>query len=31
MQPASAEQIENMKARLQHELDAGALAIGMGI
>ncbi len=30
-QPASAEQIENMKARLQHELDAGALAIGMGI
>jgi N-acyl-D-aspartate/D-glutamate deacylase len=30
-QPASPEQIEKMKARLRHELDAGALAIGMGI
>lgn len=30
-QPASPEQIEKMKARLQQELDAGALAIGMGI
>lgn len=30
-QPASPEQIDKMKARLQHELDAGALAIGMGI
>jgi N-acyl-D-aspartate/D-glutamate deacylase len=30
-QPASPEQIEKLKARLQHELDAGALAIGMGI
>ena len=29
--PASAEQIEAMKARLRHELDAGALGIGMGI
>ena len=30
-QPASPEQIENMKARLRHELDAGGLDIGMGI
>jgi len=30
-QPASPEQIDQMKARLQRELDAGALAIGMGI
>ena len=30
-EPASPEQIETMKARLRHELDAGALAIGMGI
>jgi N-acyl-D-aspartate/D-glutamate deacylase len=30
-QPASPEQIETMKARLRHELDAGALNIGMGI
>jgi N-acyl-D-aspartate/D-glutamate deacylase len=30
-QPASQEQIEAIKARLEHELDAGALAIGMGI
>ncbi len=30
-QPASPEQIERMEARLQHELDAGALAVGMGI
>ncbi len=30
-QSASPEQIEKMKSRLQHELDAGALAIGMGI
>lgn len=30
-EPASLEQIEAMKARLRHELDAGALAIGMGI
>lgn len=30
-QPASPEQIEAMKARLRHELDAGGLAIGMGI
>src|SRR5437016_4249778 len=30
-QPASPEQIDQMKARLQHELDAGALAVGMGI
>ena len=30
-QPASPEQIEAIKARLRHELDAGALAIGMGI
>jgi len=29
--PASPEQIEKMKARLRHELDAGALAVGMGI
>ena len=29
--PASPEQIEAMKARLQHELDAGALGVGMGI
>jgi N-acyl-D-aspartate/D-glutamate deacylase len=30
-QPASPEQVEAMKARLRHELDAGALGIGMGI
>jgi N-acyl-D-aspartate/D-glutamate deacylase len=30
-QPASPEQLAAMKTRLQHELDAGALAIGMGI
>jgi N-acyl-D-aspartate/D-glutamate deacylase len=30
-QAASPEQLAAMKARLQHELDAGALAIGMGI
>jgi N-acyl-D-aspartate/D-glutamate deacylase len=30
-QPASPEQMEKMKARLRHELEAGALAIGMGI
>src|SRR5215831_7412722 len=30
-QTASLEQMATMKARLQHELDAGALAIGMGI
>ena len=30
-QPASPEQIETMKARLRHELEAGALGIGMGI
>jgi len=30
-QPASPEQIDQMKARLERELDAGALAIGMGI
>jgi len=29
--PASAEQIEAMKARLRHELAAGALGVGMGI
>ena len=29
--PASPEQIEAMKARLRHELDAGALGVGMGI
>jgi N-acyl-D-aspartate/D-glutamate deacylase len=29
--PASQEQIDAIKARLRHELDAGALAIGMGI
>src|SRR5215475_11095474 len=29
--PASLQQTENMKARLRHELDAGALGIGMGI
>ena len=29
--PASPEQIEMMKARLRHELEAGALAVGMGI
>jgi N-acyl-D-aspartate/D-glutamate deacylase len=28
---ASPEQIETMKARLRHELDAGALGVGMGI
>jgi N-acyl-D-aspartate/D-glutamate deacylase len=30
-QPASQEQSDKMKARLRHELDAGALAVGMGI
>jgi N-acyl-D-aspartate/D-glutamate deacylase len=30
-EPASPEQIETMKARLRHELGAGALAIGMGM
>lgn len=30
-QPASPEQLEKIKARLRHELEAGALAIGMGI
>ncbi|HEV2992614.1 MAG TPA: amidohydrolase family protein [Candidatus Angelobacter sp.] len=30
-QTASQEQVEKMKARLRHELDAGALAVGMGI
>jgi N-acyl-D-aspartate/D-glutamate deacylase len=30
-QPASPEQMEAIKARLRHELDAGALGIGMGI
>jgi N-acyl-D-aspartate/D-glutamate deacylase len=30
-QPASPDQIEKMKARLRHELDAGALGVGMGI
>src|SRR5215475_1791595 len=30
-EPASPEPIETMKARLRHELGAGALAIGMGI
>ena len=29
--PASPEQVEAIKARLRHELDAGALGIGMGI
>jgi N-acyl-D-aspartate/D-glutamate deacylase len=29
--PASQEQIESMKVRLRHELDAGALGVGMGI
>ena len=29
--PASPEQIEMMKVRLRHELEAGALAVGMGI
>src|SRR5438270_271747 len=29
--PASPEQIEAMKARLRHELDSGALGIGMGL
>jgi N-acyl-D-aspartate/D-glutamate deacylase len=29
--PASPEQIEGMKARLRHELAAGALGVGMGI
>ncbi len=29
--PASPEQMEAMKARLRHELNAGALAVGMGI
>lgn len=30
-EPASPEQIQTMKTRLRHQLDAGALAIGMGI
>ena len=30
-QPASPEQLETMKARLRHELEAGALGVGMGI
>lgn len=30
-QPASPEQLEKIKARLQHEVDAGALGVGMGI
>jgi N-acyl-D-aspartate/D-glutamate deacylase len=30
-QPASPEQMESMRARLRHELDAGGLGIGMGI
>jgi N-acyl-D-aspartate/D-glutamate deacylase len=30
-QPASPEQVEAIKARLRHELDAGALGVGMGI
>jgi N-acyl-D-aspartate/D-glutamate deacylase len=30
-QPASPAQIETMKARLRHELDAGALGVGMGV
>jgi N-acyl-D-aspartate/D-glutamate deacylase len=30
-EPASPEQIEAMKARLRHELDSGALGIGMGL
>jgi N-acyl-D-aspartate/D-glutamate deacylase len=30
-QPASPEQIEAMKARLRHELDSGALGVGMGL
>lgn len=30
-QPASPEQIEAMKVHLQHELEAGALGVGMGI
>ncbi len=30
-QPASPEQIDAIKARLRHELDAGALGVGMGI
>lgn len=29
--PASPEQLEQIRSRLKHELDAGALAIGMGI
>ncbi len=29
--PASPEQIEAMKARLRHELDSGALGVGMGL
>ena len=29
--PASPEQIEAIKARLRHELDAGALGVGMGL
>ena len=30
-QPASPEQLESIKARLRHELGAGALGVGMGI
>ena len=30
-EPTSAEQLQKIEARLRHELDAGALAIGMGI
>jgi N-acyl-D-aspartate/D-glutamate deacylase len=30
-QPASPEQIETMKTRLRHELDSGALGVGMGL
>jgi N-acyl-D-aspartate/D-glutamate deacylase len=30
-QPASSEQIEKMKTRLRHELDSGALGVGMGL
>jgi N-acyl-D-aspartate/D-glutamate deacylase len=30
-QPASPEQIEAMKTRLRHELDSGALGVGMGL
>jgi N-acyl-D-aspartate/D-glutamate deacylase len=30
-EPASPEQMQDMKARLRHELDSGALGIGMGL